>query len=127
MNIDDIREIRVGDGDVVIPVWPPGDADATWSEHEWRAFGDEADGRFFGGAWDGQPGTLRLGNYPYDEVCVMLSGRVALVDTAGGRREFGAGQAFFVPRGFSGTWITIEESQKIFVALGPFAGDEINT
>jgi len=124
VNVDDIREIRVGLGEEVVPVWPPGDAGATWSEHEWRAFGDEAGGRFFGGAWDGQPGTLRLDSYPYDEVCVMLSGRVALVDVAGGRREFAAGQAFFVPRGFSGTWVTIEDSQKIFVALGPFADAE---
>ncbi|MFJ3697261.1 cupin domain-containing protein [Streptomyces sp. NPDC090052] len=120
VNAADIREITVGAGEEVRPQWPAGDASENWSETEWRVFGDEAQGRFFGGAWQGAPGTLRL-DYPYDEVCVMLTGRIALVDNAGGRREFGAGQAFFVPRGFSGSWITIEESQKVFIALGPFS------
>ncbi|NNM47206.1 cupin domain-containing protein [Knoellia sp. DB2414S] len=70
--------------------------------------------------WEGSTGTLRLPDYPYDEVCVMLEGRVALVDEDGRRREFGAGEAFFVPRGFSGVWETLEPSRKVFVALGPF-------
>lgn len=47
----------------------------------------------------------------------MLTGMVALVDHTGARREFGAGEAFWVPRGFSGTWETVEPSTKIFVAL----------
>jgi Sulfate permease family/EutQ-like cupin domain len=50
-----------------------------------------------------------------EAVCVMLSRRVALVDDAGQRREFGAGEAFFVPRGAMYTWETIEPSEKIFI------------
>ncbi len=121
MSVDDVRDIALGVGDPVSPVWPPGEASADWSETEWRSFGDEQGGRFYGGMWEGLTGTLRLPNYPYDEVCVMLEGRVALVDEEGGRREFGAGEAFFVPRGFSGVWETLEPSRKVFVALGPFA------
>jgi len=30
---------------------------------------------------------------------------------------FQAGEAFFVPRGFSGIWETLEPASKIFVAL----------
>ncbi len=117
MSVDDIRELAVGSGRPVSPEWPPGDASPGWSEVEWRCFAD-ATGRLFGGGWEGQPGTLRLDPYPYDEICVMLTGRVALVDVDGGRREFGAGTTFFVPKGFRGTWVTIEPSSKIFVAMG---------
>lgn len=49
----------------------------------------------------------------------MISGRVALVDLHGGRAEFGPGQVFYVPRGFRGTWITIEPSRKFFFAALP--------
>src|SRR3546814_3029394 len=52
-----------------------------------------------------------------DLVCIMISGRVALIDLDGNRREFSAGEAFFVPQSFRGTWETVEPSKKFFVAL----------
>ena len=115
-GIADVRVIEVGTGSAVVPEWEPGTASLTWEETEWRSFGaDEL--RPFGGAWEGRPGSLRLDDYPYDEVCVMLTGVVALVDADGERREFRAGEAFFVPKGFSGTWETVEPATKVFVAL----------
>ncbi|WP_408897740.1 cupin domain-containing protein [Nocardioides sp. R1-1] len=115
-TVADIRTIEVGTGSPVVPTWAPGTASPGWAETEWRSFGhDEA--RPFGGAWTGEAGSLRLDDYPYDEVCVMLSGVVALVDSLGGRREFRAGEAFFVPKGFCGTWETVEPATKVFVAL----------
>jgi uncharacterized cupin superfamily protein len=115
VSIDDIRTVKVDEGSAVVPEWPPGEASADWSETEWHGFAS-GDGRFFGGGWEGRGGTLRLDPYPYDEVCVMVSGRVALVDLEGARREFGAGDAFFVPKGFRGTWETLEPSKKFFIA-----------
>ncbi|GHE66284.1 cupin domain-containing protein [Streptomyces capitiformicae] len=115
-GIDSIRALKVGSGERVVPVWGEGDASPDWRETEWRGFGRDEE-HPFAGAWEGEPGTLRLESYPYDEVCVMLSGRVALIDTSGKRREFAAGEAFFVPRGFSGVWETVEPASKIFVAL----------
>ena len=47
----------------------------------------------------------------------MLTGTVALTDRTGARRVFRAGEAFFVPQGFSGIWETIEPATKSFVAL----------
>lgn len=115
-TVADVRTIAVGTGTPVVPEWEPGTASADWEETEWRSFGaDEA--QPYGGAWTGAPGTLRLDDYPYDEVCVMLTGVVALVDATGTRREFRAGEAFFVPRGFRGTWETVEPATKVFVAL----------
>jgi uncharacterized protein len=116
MGVEEIRVIRMGAGEVVRPEWGEGDASPDWHETEYRSFSDES-GRLFGGTWEGSPGSLRLDPYPYDEICIMLTGRVALVDTHGARQEFGAGEAFFVPHGFVGTWETIEPSSKIFVAL----------
>ncbi|MBU2693591.1 MULTISPECIES: cupin domain-containing protein [Pimelobacter] len=115
-TVADLRTIAVGTGHPVVPDWEPGTASPDWQETEWRSFGAD-ESRPYGGAWTGEPGSLRLDDYPYDEVCVMLTGVVALVDAAGGRREFRAGEAFFVPRGFSGTWETVEPATKVFVAL----------
>ncbi|MBM7518648.1 cupin domain-containing protein [Nocardioides nitrophenolicus] len=119
-TVADIRTIAVGTGSAVVPEWEVGAASPGWEETEWRAFGDD-ETRPFGGAWEGRPGSLRLDDYPYDEVCVMLTGVVALVDLSGARREFRAGEAFFVPRGFAGTWETVEPATKVFVAL-PVSG-----
>ena len=69
--------------------------------------------------WEGEPGSLRLDPWPYDELCVLLTGRVALIDTDGRRREFTAGQAFLVPQEFAGIWETVEPSTKFFVAFPP--------
>lgn len=122
MGVEEIRAIRMGEGEVVEPEWPAADVSPEWSEKEYRSFAD-ATGRLFGGTWEGSVGTLKMDPYPYDEVCVMLSGRVALVDVDGGRREFGTGEAFFVPRGFSGIWETLEPSSKIFIGMQPEDGE----
>jgi uncharacterized cupin superfamily protein len=121
--IDDVREIVLRTGERFVPEWP---ADALRSERfdevEWRAFADTS-GQLFGGTWEGEPGTLHLDPYPYHEICVMLTGRVALTDLEGGRREFAAGQAFYVPASFRGTWETIEPSTKIFIGFQPAQRD----
>lgn len=121
MSVDDIT--LFSDQNTGVPVQPQWGADAShgWRETEWRAFGS-ADGAFFGGRWSGEPGTLRCDPYPYDEVCIMLTGKVALIDEAGARREFGPGDAFFVPRSFIGSWETVEPSTKYFIALPATAG-----
>jgi uncharacterized cupin superfamily protein len=115
MSINDIAVIHRDHGAPTVPEWDPADVGpGGFEEVERRCFAS-ADGALFGGMWEGQPGSLRLSPYPYDEVCVMLSGRVALIDEAGQRREFGAGEAFFVPGGAAFTWETIEPSEKIFI------------
>jgi uncharacterized protein len=115
MSINDIAVIDRDHGVPSVPEWDPAAVGpGGFEEVERRCFAS-ADGALFGGMWAGQPGSLRLSPYPYDEVCVMLSGRVALIDDAGQRREFGAGEAFFVPAGATFTWETIEPSEKIFI------------
>lgn len=89
----------------------------AWVEAEYHCFRDASD-RVLCATWEGEPGTVYLGPWPYDELCVILSGSVALIDEQGRRRAFGPGDAFVIPHSFSGTWETIEPSRKIFVAIG---------
>lgn len=87
-----------------------------WEECEYHCFRDPS-GQVLVAFWEGEPGIVHLGPWPYDEVCVLLEGKVALIDEQGDRREFEAGESFVVPRSFSGTWETVEPSRKIFVAI----------
>ncbi|HGW4869700.1 TPA: cupin domain-containing protein [Pseudomonas aeruginosa] len=116
MSVKQIISIALGQGDAVRPEWPDGMASDSWHETEYRCF-SSASGSLFGGTWCGEPGQLVLESYPYDELCVMLSGHVALVDDDGARKDFKAGDAFLVPFGFSGSWLTLEPSSKIFIAI----------
>lgn len=116
MSINQVTSIELGVGTAVVPQWPADMASPHWLETEYRSFANRS-GSLFGGTWRGEPGTLVLEAYPYNEICVMLSGRVALIDEQGGRKEFGQGESFFVPKGFSGTWVTLETSSKIFIAV----------
>lgn len=116
MPIDQVQVLAPGEGTWVVP--PASDyAEVTpdWREVEHRASltGDCA----IVGAWEGEPGSVRIPVWPYDEVCVIQSGRVAIEDDDGQRREFGAGEAFVVPAGFDGWWHTLEPTQKVFVGI----------
>lgn len=119
MSVADIKTIAVGVGTPIVPVWGEGAASSDWQETEWRTFGDEAAGKTFGGAWEGHAGTLVLRDQPYEEVCIMLLGSVTLIDEEGGERTYVAGDAFVVPRGFSGVWKTLEYTRKVFIAIDP--------
>lgn len=68
------------------------------------------------GYWKGEPGAVSFASWPYTEICVILSGRVALQDRAGKIIEFGPGEGFVIPVGWSGRWQTLKPTRKIFVA-----------
>jgi uncharacterized protein len=38
---------------------------------------------------------------------------------AGGRMSFGAGDAFLIPAGFTGTWEVVEDCSKIYAIFEP--------
>jgi uncharacterized cupin superfamily protein len=89
---------------------------ADWVEKEFHC-ADVATDRVTVGFWTGEPGHIVLDPWRYTEVCSILTGRVAIVDRQGGRREFGPGDGFVVPKGFIGEWLTLEPSSKIFLAI----------
>ena len=70
-----------------------------------------------GGYWTGEPGSVEIDPWVYTEICSIISGRVAIADRNGRRLEFGPGEAFLIPKGFAGKWITLEPAKKIFLAI----------
>lgn len=119
MTIDDVQRLACGTGERVVPDPESYDAGRSdvWVEAEYRATLADTDALV--GAWEGEPGWVSFDEWPYHEVCVVLSGRVAIEDETGARAEFGAGEAFVVHAGFRGTWHTVESTRKIFVGITP--------
>ena len=117
MGVEAITEVSKRAGK---PFVPPLDSyeirSERWEECEYHCFRDET-GQVLVAFWEGEPGVVHLGPWPYDELCILLDGRVAVIAEEGGRREFVAGESFVVPRSFSGAWETVEPSRKIFVAI----------
>jgi uncharacterized cupin superfamily protein len=115
MSINEIQPVSLETGTKVVPpVFPEAVVSERWEEDEYHCFRD-ATGRFFGGVWMGEPGEMRM-TQTFDEFAVVVSGSVALKDVDG-ERIFKAGDAFFVPRTFNGTWRTIEASHQVFAGF----------
>jgi uncharacterized cupin superfamily protein len=77
-----------------------------------------ADDHFHTGIWESTAGRWRV-TYTEHEVCVLLTGRVRLIETSGESAEFAAGDAFLIPAGFDGEWETLEPVRKLYVIYQP--------
>lgn len=77
---------------------------------------ESADGRFIVGVWESTPYAEAFDAYPGDEYCLVLSGRVTLTDAAGQAASFAAGDSYFVPKGFRGTF-RVDETMRKHYAL----------
>lgn len=56
------------------------------------------------GTWACEPYTDEIVDYEYDEFMYMISGTVELIYPDGSSDSFGPGQAFLLPKGFTGIW-----------------------
>jgi len=74
--------------------------------------------QFFCGYWSSTRGKWRV-SYSEHELCHMIEGRVAIVSSEGERWEFGPGDAFVVPSGFTGTWEVLEDCRKLYAIYEP--------
>ena len=79
----------------------------------WNVF-TGSDGVLDAGIWSSDPCRIDC-NYDYNEVCVIIKGRVRLTDEEGNSQEFSAGQAFAISNGFRGVWETLESLEKFYV------------
>ena len=52
-------------------------------------------------------GSVGFASWPYDEICVIVEGRVAIEVQDGTRNEFGAGEAFLIAAGPNAVWRTL--------------------
>jgi uncharacterized cupin superfamily protein len=78
----------------------------------------DATGRFFCGVWESTPGRWSV-SYGENELCLLLSGSARLVAEGGAGETFRAGDAFVIPRGFKGTWETLEPLRKLYAIFEP--------
>ena len=76
--------------------------------------------QFFSGIWESAPGKWTV-NYSEEEFCAILAGKVVLTAEDGTAETFTKGDAFIIPRGFTGTWETIEAVKKWYVIFEPKA------
>lgn len=79
------------------------------------AHDDEARG-FWSGVWASEVGAWRVA-YEEIELCMILEGRVRLVGDDGSEATYGPGEAFVIPKGFSGVWETLERLRKIYAIV----------
>lgn len=85
---------------------------------------NEPDDRFSCGLWQCTPGIVAMTGWPFDEMCVLLAGRVIITPDGGSPREYRGGDSFAIPKGFVGTW-DIRETVRKYYAIqkhhGPLA------
>lgn len=70
------------------------------------------------GTWVCEPYTDEITDYSYDEFMYLIEGHVELIYPDGSKDRFGPGQAFVLPRGFTGTWHQPDKVVKYFAMIG---------
>ena len=81
----------------------------AWTEN----FYTSDDGKYFTGLWGSSPGKWRM-TYSEEETCTLLEGVVVLTGKDGVAHTYHAGDSFVIPRGFDGTWETVETCKKVY-------------
>ena len=93
---------------------PPAERRISGSpELQVRNYFSDPSQQFFAGRWAATRGKWRV-RYTENELCVMTAGKVTIESSSGERSSFGAGDAFVIPAGFSGTWEVVEDCAKIY-------------
>lgn len=75
------------------------------------------DGNFGLGVWESKPGQMTYTDLEYDELMYVLEGRLIMTPVNGEAQIFDKGEAFVLPKGWSGTLAVPEMGvRKIWVA-----------
>jgi uncharacterized cupin superfamily protein len=107
VSIIDFRGVVAGDKSAPDPDKVVSGAPQTVVENRYA----DPSGQFFAGDWSSSVGKWQV-SYSEHEFCHLLEGRVVLMSDAGERWDFGPGDAWVIPAGFSGTWETLEPARK---------------
>lgn len=76
-------------------------------------------GAFRVGIWESGPGVLVTDDYPNDEYGRVLEGTLTITNADGSTADFGPGDSFVIPKGWSGRWHMKTRFKKQFVAYSP--------
>lgn len=69
------------------------------------------------GVWSCTAGGWTIESYGVNEAMVMLAGHLRLTATDGTVTDVHPGDLFFIPKGWSGRWDTMEDMQKAYVIV----------
>ncbi len=69
------------------------------------------------GIWESEAGVVRFDPYPFDELCIVVEGEVALRDASGYQDAFRAGDLFIIRKTFRGLWTMPRRLRKFYVEL----------
>jgi len=81
---------------------------------------DRPENGIYMGQWASEPGAWKI-SYTEDELVVILSGRGELLSDDGSVFAYKAGDAFVIPSGFKGQWVTLEPTRKIYSITHPIS------
>ena len=81
----------------------------------WTAAKFDAGRSMSAGIWTCEPGTLKVKNYPVDEVFTVLSGRIDVTNEDGSVISVGPGESCLLRKGWSGLFAAVEQTRKCFV------------
>jgi uncharacterized cupin superfamily protein len=81
---------------------------------------DQPEKGIYMGQWASEPGAWKI-SYTEDELVVILLGRGELVSDDGSVFAYKAGDAFVIPSGFKGQWVTLESTRKIYSITHPIS------
>lgn len=112
--------IRFGSNPPAIEDGVPGNIVAGKPTTKLQNYYTDATGQFFSGIWEATPGKWNV-SYGEEEFCAILAGKIILTDADGHAETFKTGDAFIIPKGFSGTWETVETVRKWYVIFEPKA------
>lgn len=83
---------------------------------KWHDIFVDPTNQFCVGIWESDIGKWEV-DFIEDEFIAIISGRITLTDQDGHAETFGPGETVVVPRGFKGTWETVEPVRKWYVAF----------
>jgi uncharacterized cupin superfamily protein len=84
-------------------------------------------GAFTVGVWESTPCKDRC-VYDVDEACFIIKGKVVVTEeTSGEAWTFGPGDVFVIPKGFTGTWETVETVRKFHFIYDGNSGADLLT
>ncbi|MFZ1661673.1 MAG: cupin domain-containing protein [Paracoccaceae bacterium] len=82
-----------------------------------KALFTSPDGRTEIGVWECTPGRFRANRSESSEFCHFINGMVELKLNDGTNVQFGPGDAFNLPLGWTGEWRVIEHVRKLYISV----------
>ncbi len=76
------------------------------------------DEKLYAGIWESEPGAWQI-VYDEDEFCHILAGESRITHESGESFTVKTGDAFVIPKGFTGTWEVVTRTRKHYVIYLP--------